>query len=294
MKEVVVVSGKGGTGKTTVLAEYAMKAGNAVIADCDVDAPNLHMLLRPTLLRSERFVGSKTAHIEETTCTLCHQCDGVCRYGALEFATADGNERVNIDIDQCEGCAVCANICPETAIEMRDRVVGEWFVADTPHGAMVHALLEPGAENSGKLVAMVKQMAKKTARESGAELILVDGPPGIGCQVISALSGADIVVIVSEPTVSGLSDFRRVADLAAGFRMRSTLVINKADLNKDMTKALLEEAKMRDIECIGQVPYDEALLTAMAKGEVVGDGPDSPAKTEISKTFDVLMTILSG
>jgi MinD superfamily P-loop ATPase len=294
MKEVVVVSGKGGTGKTTVLAEYAMKAGNAVVADCDVDAPNLHMLLRPTILRSERFVGSKAAHVEGTRCTLCHQCDGVCRYDALEFTTADGGERVNIDIDQCEGCAVCANVCPETAIEMRDRVVGEWFISDTPHGVMVHALLEPGAENSGKLVAMVKQMAKKTARDSGAELVLVDGPPGIGCQVISALSGADIVVIVSEPTVSGLSDFRRVADLAAGFRMRCTLVVNKADLNEDMTMALLEEAGERGIECIGRVPYDEALLTAMARGEVIGDGPDSPAKMEISKTFDVLMTILSG
>jgi MinD superfamily P-loop ATPase len=294
MKEIVVVSGKGGTGKTTVLAEYAIKASNAVMADCDVDAPNLHMLLKPKTLHRESFVGSKIARVDVARCTLCHKCDGVCRFDALRIAaTGEHDERVEIDIDRCEGCAVCANVCPEAAIDMRDRVVGEWFVSETAYGTMVHALLEPGAENSGKLVAMVKQMAKKTAREHKAELILVDGPPGIGCQVISALSGADIVVIVAEPTISGLSDFRRIAELASGFRMRCTLLINKADLNEDMTKALLEEAKSRDIECIGRVPYDEALLAAMAKGESIGEGQDSPATAEISRSFDALLSLLS-
>jgi len=291
MKEIVVISGKGGTGKTTVLARYARMASGAVIADCDVDAPNLHMLLKPDTLRREPFVGSKIATVDTDKCTLCEKCVGPCRFDALHMIDEGGGKRIEIDDGKCEGCAVCANICTDGAINMRDRVVGEWFVSDTECGTMVHALLEPGAENSGRLVAMVKQMAKKTAKEQGAELILVDGPPGIGCPVISALSGADVVVIVSEPTISGLSDFKRAADLASGFRMRCALIVNKSDLNESMAKSLLEEADKRGIACIGSVPYDEVLLTLMARGESAGD-QDSPAIAEMSKTFDALLRLL--
>ncbi len=293
MKEIVVVSGKGGTGKTTVLARYAEIAHKAVIADCDVDAPNLHMLLSPRTRHREAFVGSKMAIVDPDKCTDCGKCEELCRYDAISAVDGDGRKRAVVDIDSCEGCGVCVRVCPEDAIDMRDRTVGEWFVSDTGHGTMIHALLEPGAENSGRLVAMVKHKAKMAAKENEAELVLVDGPPGIGCPVIAALAGANIVVIVAEPTVSGLSDFRRIADLAGGFNIKCALVVNKADLNNDVTASLLEEATTREMPCIGRIPYDEELLAAMAKGpDAAREYQGCPAMIEISKTYDALQWIL--
>ena len=292
MKEIVVVSGKGGTGKTTVLASYATLAENAVLADCDVDAPNLHMLLRPRPIRKERFVGSKVANVDEDLCTSCGRCEEFCRFGAIHISD-QGGVMPTVDDGSCEGCGVCVRICPETAVRLVDRAVGEWYLSETDQGTMVHALLEPGAENSGKLVAMVKHMAKTTAKEQGAELVLVDGPPGIGCPVISALSGADLVVIVSEPTLSGLSDFKRIADLARGFDITCALLINKSDLNCDVADSLLAEARTRKIECIGHVPYDEALIEKMARDDdFVDDAAGSTAFEEISKSFQRLRWLL--
>ena len=292
MKEVVVISGKGGTGKTTVLAVCAMLSKNAVMADCDVDAPNLHMLLKPNILSRESFTGSKIAVVNESSCTLCGECVGKCRFDALRMIDEGGHRHVRIDDHMCEGCAVCANLCPEDAVEMRDREVGEWFLSETESGTMVHALLEPGAENSGRLVAMVKQMAKRTAREEEADLILVDGPPGIGCPVISALAGADVVVIVSEPTISGLSDFKRVADLSNAFDLRGALIINKSDLNDEMSAQLLDEAVSRGITHLGSVPYDENLMITMARGEWEIDRADNPAVAEISRCYGRLLTLM--
>ncbi len=293
MKEIVVVSGKGGTGKTTVLARYAEIADIAVIADCDVDAPNLHMLLNPRIVHREAFVGSKMGVVDPDKCTNCGKCEDLCRFDAISTVDDGGRERVDIDIDSCEGCGICGRVCPEEAIDLRDRTVGEWFVSDTDYGTMIHALLEPGAENSGRLVAMVKHEAKKTAKENGAELVLVDGPPGIGCPVIAALSNADIVVIVAEPTVSGLSDFTRIADLASGFNIKCALLVNKADLNCEMTASLLEEATRREMQCIGRIPYDEGLMAAMAKGaDAAAEYQGSPAMIEISKTYDKLLWTL--
>ena len=291
MKEIVVVSGKGGTGKTTVLARYATLADNAVFADCDVDAPNLHMLLKPRPVRKERFVGSKVARIEVDQCTACGRCEELCRFGAIHIPDADGAV-ASVDIDSCEGCGVCMRICPEKAVELLDREVGEWYVSQTARGTMVHALLEPGAENSGKLVAMVKHMAKAKAKEQQAELVLVDGPPGIGCPVISALSGADLVVIVSEPTLSGLSDFKRIADLARGFDITCALLVNKSDLNCDVTNSLLAEARARSIECIGSVPYDEVLIERMARDEDFTGEDRSAALDEITNSFQKLRWLL--
>ncbi|HUU07221.1 MAG TPA: 4Fe-4S dicluster-binding protein, partial [Thermoplasmata archaeon] len=233
------------------------------------------------------------AVVDPDKCTNCGKCESLCRFDAISTIEVDGRKRADIDIDSCEGCVVCARVCPEDAIGLRDRVVGEWFISDTNYGAMIHALLEPGAENSGKLVAMVKHKAKKTAKENGAELVLVDGPPGIGCPVIAALSGANIVVIVTEPTVSGLSDFRRVADLAGGFKIKCALLVNKADLNHEMTASLLEEATKREMPCIGEIPYDEGLMAAMAKGaDAATEYQDCPAIIEISKTYDALLGLL--
>ena len=292
MKEIVVISGKGGTGKTTVLAVCAMLSKSAVMADCDVDAPNLHMLLRPSILSRESFTGSQIAVVNESSCTLCGECVGKCRFDALRMIDGAEHQQVRIDDRMCEGCAVCANLCPESAVEMRDREVGEWFLSETKCGTMVHALLEPGAENSGRLVAMVKQMAKRTAKDEEVDLILVDGPPGIGCPVISALAGADIVVIVSEPTISGLSDFKRVADLSNSFDLRGALIINKSDLNDEMSAQLLDEAANRGITHLGSVPYDENLMMEMARGEWECTRTGNPAVAEISRCYEKLLTLI--
>ena len=293
MIEVVVISGKGGTGKTTILARYAMLLDGAVLGDCDVDAPNLHMLLKPSKrLSRNAFVGSKIAVIEDSRCNLCGECLGRCRFDALELAYEKGRQCVRIDSSRCEGCAVCMNTCEEGAIKMRDRVVGEWFVSETDCGTMVHAALEPGAENSGRLVAMVKQIARKIAKENDADLILIDGPPGIGCPVISTLSGANLAVIVSEPTISGLCDFRRVADLASNFGISCALVINKSDLNDDMSAKLRNEAEDRGVVHIGSVPYDERLQMLIARGEEPGIAFDSPAVTEMTKSWDELRRLI--
>ncbi|HIH01893.1 TPA: 4Fe-4S binding protein, partial [Thermoplasmata archaeon] len=240
----------------------------------------------------EKFVGSKTASMDEGLCTSCRRCEEFCRFSAIHVPDQDG-AKPTIDIDVCEGCGVCVRICPEKAVRLVDRTVGEWYLSETDRGTMVHALLEPGAENSGKLVAMVKHMAKAAAKEQGAELVLVDGPPGIGCPVISALSGADLVVIVSEPTLSGLSDFKRIADLARGFHIVCALLVNKSDLNCDVTDSLLKEAGSRDIECIGNIPYDEVLIERMAKGvDFADDGTGSAAVDEISKSYRRLRWLL--
>lgn len=288
MKEVVVISGKGGTGKTTVLAAYAAMADDAVMADCDVDAPNLHMLLEPRVMRKEEFIGSKIASVDASMCTACGRCAELCRFQAVDVPVGG---KAAVDAGLCEGCALCARVCQENAIVMRDRIVGEWYISETKHGTMVHALLEPGAENSGKLVAMVKHMARVKAKEDGASLVLVDGPPGIGCPVISALSGADLVVIVSEPTLSGLSDFVRVVDLARGFGSECALVLNKADINREVAEELMIEANRRKVHCIGQVPYDEGLVNRMARGTVEW-ADEGPAMVQIRRSFEALRCLL--
>ena len=292
MKEIVIVSGKGGTGKTTVLAMYARLADQAVIADCDVDAPNLHMLLKPKVLSSESFVGSRVAVLDAAKCTQCGECVQKCRFDALRGLEEVERQLITVDSQSCEGCAVCVEVCSESAIEMRDREVGEWFLSETDCGTMAHALLEPGAENSGKLVAMVKHVARRAAGEEGAKLILVDGPPGIGCPVISALAGADIVVIVSEPTVSGLSDFKRIADLSSSFDMECALIVNKSDLNEEVNAQLLIEAESRGMALIGSVPYDEGLMAAMAGGSWEDGSLESLAMAEISRSYDRLLRLL--
>ncbi len=277
MKEIVIVSGKGGTGKTTLLAYLASVIDNAVTADCDVDAPNLHLLLKPEILHREGFVGMKVATIIGSKCTNCGKCVPLCRFGAIKCIGNHEIKKVAIDEGACEGCAVCCRVCPSKAIKMVDKRVGEWFVSQTAYGKMVHALLEPGEDNSGKLVSMVKQKARMIAKEEGADTILVDGPPGIGCPVISSLSGANIAVIVTEPTESGFSDAKRILDLAKGFGLTTALVTNKADINLGLTERIEEHAAAAGAYVIGRIPYDEALARTMAQGIAAGAGTPSPA-----------------
>jgi MinD superfamily P-loop ATPase len=264
MKEIVVVSGKGGTGKTSITAAFAfLGAADIVAADCDVDAADMHLLLRPVPRLTEDFSSGELALINEALCTRCGKCAQICRYGAI--SNSDGPYKV--DTLDCEGCGYCARICPAQAITMNSRNVGVWYISETRIGCtMVHARLGIGAENSGKLVAKVKEEAKRTAGEAGKKYILVDGSPGIGCPVVSSLSGADFVVLVTEPTVSGIHDLKRVYSVVKNFKIPAGCIINKADLNGGVEKEILDYMKGENIVHLASLPYDEAFTKAMVEG----------------------------
>jgi len=288
----VVLSGKGGTGKTMLVGCFAALTKNAVLADCDVDAPNLHLLLVPMIKESRPFTAMKAARIDGKICVNCGECVPLCRFGAIKWIGNLSLKKVAISVDECEGCGVCARTCPEVAISMVERRGGDWYVSETRCGDMVHALLEPGGENSGKLVALVKQKARELARKTGSELVLVDGPPGIGCAAISALSGADIVVLVTEPTKSGASDFERALSLTDSFRCRTCYVINRADINERLAEEISRAAAERDVPCIGRIPYDDAVVSSMATGRSVVESEDGQARRTIIEAWKALTGIL--
>jgi MinD superfamily P-loop ATPase len=265
MRELVVISGKGGTGKTSITAAFAALARDAVLADCDVDAADLHIVLEPSIRQTFDFSGGKQATIDPKKCIGCGRCAGMCRFGAvhLDGPANDVIEKTYaIDPLACEGCKVCAEFCPVQAIDFSDAINGHWFVSDTRFGPMVHAKLGIAQENSGKLVTLIRQKAKGLAVERKLDLIIADGSPGIGCPVIASVTGADLVLIVTEPTLSGRHDLGRVADLAANFGIRTLLCINKADINPEMTAQIGEEARQRGITVVGEIPYDEAFTKA--------------------------------
>lgn len=249
-------------------------------------------MFKHKVVHREKFVGSKVAVIDGPKCTNCGKCVPLCRFAAIKKIGSHNLRKVAVDEGCCEGCGLCFRICPSKAIRMVDRHVGEWFVSDTPFGKMVHALLEPGAENSGRLVAMVKQKARMVAKDQGADMILVDGPPGIGCSVISSLSGANVVVVVTEPTQSGLSDMKRVLELADGFRLRTALVTNKADINNEITDMIEAYAREAGVEVLGRIPYDEILAKTMAQGRTVDKSVASPAMLAMAMIHGSLTALL--
>jgi MinD superfamily P-loop ATPase len=267
MKEIVIISGKGGTGKTSLTASFAILGGEKIVlADCDVDAADLHLLMAPDFAISHDFYSGLLAIIDENRCNNCGICADVCRFDAI---TVIENQYIINDLD-CEGCGYCSHVCPEDAIRNEERYTGQWYVSKTRlDSMMVHACLEIGAENSGKLVAQVKNEAKKIALEKNKDIVLVDGSPGIGCPVISSLSGASFVVIVTEPTVSGLHDLMRVVELAEKFNLRCGCILNKSDLNPGMTKNIEIFLKQRQIPLICNLPYDDAFTRAIIKGKTV-------------------------
>jgi len=262
LKELVVISGKGGTGKTSIVAAFAALANNAVLADCDVDAADLHLVLGPKVMQTHDFSGGKRAAIVTEKCIGCGTCRDMCRIHFNGDRNDVDGRTFTIDPVSCEGCKVCVAFCPADAIEFNDHVNGQWFVSDTRFGPMVHAKLGIAEENSGKLVTVIRKEAKRIAGEGKKDLVIVDGSPGIGCPVIASITGADLVLIITEPTLSGKHDLGRVADLAAGFKIPALVCINKCDLNPDMAKQVEEDACSRNIKVVGKIRYDEAFTKA--------------------------------
>jgi MinD superfamily P-loop ATPase len=273
LKELVVISGKGGTGKTSITAAFAALARGVVLADCDVDAADLHIVLEPTVRQTSDFSGGKQAAIDPGKCIGCGRCAGMCRFEAIRL-DGPANDVIEktyaIDAVACEGCGVCVEFCPVKALELHEAINGQWFLSDTRFGPMVHARLGIAQENSGRLVTLIRRKAREIAEERKLDLIVVDGSPGVGCPVIASITGADLVLIVTEPTLSGRHDLGRVADLAANFGIRTLLCINKADINPEMTAQIGIEARKRGITVVGEIPYDDAFTKAqIVKATVV-------------------------
>jgi MinD superfamily P-loop ATPase len=265
MKELIVISGKGGTGKTSLTAAFAALASEAVLADCDVEAADLHLVLEPSVREASDFSGGKQAVIDAQKCIGCGRCEDMCRFDAIRHNGLGNTIAVKtytVDPVSCEGCKVCVEFCPVKAIAFEDAINGQWFISQTRFGPMVHAKLGIAEENSGKLVTLIRQKAKELATERQANLLIADGSPGIGCPVIASITGADLVLIVTEPTLSGRHDLERAADLTGSFGIRTLLCINKADINPEMTDQIAEKARQRGITVVGEIPYDDAFTKA--------------------------------
>ncbi|NLC07928.1 MAG: 4Fe-4S binding protein [Syntrophomonadaceae bacterium] len=285
MKELVVVSGKGGTGKTSIVASFAALAKNKVMADCDVDAADLHLVLKPTVLEKHEFKSGKTAFIDKELCIECGRCLEVCRFEAI-------SEDFIINKLSCEGCGACVHFCPVDAIEFNDNLAGHWFVSDTRYGPMVHARLGIAEENSGKLVTLVRTKAKNLAENGNHSLLIADGSPGIGCPVIASITGTDLVLVVTEPTLSGLHDLRRIVDLTKHFSIPTVACINKADINQDMARDIEEVCNQLNIQVVGKIPYDSDVTKAQVAGVSVVEYSDGAISQEIRKMWDSLQQIL--
>lgn len=265
MKELVVISGKGGTGKTSLTACFAALAENKVLCDADVDAADLHLLLAPEVRRTTDFVGGNTAIIQPERCTGCGTCMDLCRFDAV----SEDSGQYRIDPLGCEGCGVCVDFCPEQAIDFPENTCGQWFISDTRFGPMVHARLGLAEENSGKLVTLIRKEARTLAENSDLGLILTDGPPGVGCPVIAAIGGADAILIVTEPTVSGMHDMDRATRLAMHFKVPGMVCINKYDLNPEKTAEIEGHAERLGMTVVGRIPFDPAFTRAMVEGRTI-------------------------
>ena len=278
MKEIVVISGKGGTGKTSLTASFAVLGGaDLIVADCDVDAADMHLLLEPGFGQSEDFFSGELAVIDQARCSGCGECAAVCRYDAISLT----HGQYLVDEISCEGCGYCARVCPAEAITNIKQNVGHWYRSQVRTGTtMVHARLKIGADNSGKLVAKVKNEAKALAEREGKNLVLVDGSPGVGCPVVSSLSGATFTVLVTEPTVSGLHDLKRVHQLVKMFGIKAGCIINKADLNADVLAGIREFLAEEDIVPLGEIPYDEKFTEAVTNGRTIVE-TDSDLATQV-------------
>jgi MinD superfamily P-loop ATPase len=288
MKELVIVSGKGGTGKTSIVAAFGSLCEKKVLCDADVDAADLHLIVAPEILERHEFKGGRTAIIDLKKCTACGLCRDLCRWKAI-------TEDFRVDPIDCEGCGVCWYFCPEAAIDSPHKVSGEWFISRTRFGPLVHAALHIGEENSGKLVALVRQEAGNLAVAHGLDMVLTDGPPGIGCPVIASVGGASALLIVTEPTVAGKHDMERVAQLAAHFRVPAMVCVNKWDLNPGVTEAIEKWSVDKGLTVVGRVPFDPVFTKAMVRGRTVfeHDG-SSEAAGAVRAIWARAMEVLNG
>lgn len=282
MKEITVISGKGGTGKTTFTANLASLLDNIIIGDCDVDAPNLHLLLNPKNNSEEIYKGAKLAVKNEKLCIDCGKCYQSCRFNAV----TPGDFKIkNL---KCEGCGVCVEVCPTGALKLKEIETGSIYEAETDYGEMVHARLIPGADTSGKLVSEVKKKASKKGKESNADWVLIDGSPGIGCPVIASLTGADMALLVTEPTLSGFADLKRVIEVVQHFNIPAGLIINKFDLNQEITDKIEEYCKNEDIELMTKIPYSRVIVESLKKGELFVDNDDD-LKNRMMQVKEILV-----
>lgn len=295
MKELVVISGKGGTGKTSVVASFAALADRPVLADCDVDAADLHLVLAPEVRHEEDFTGGRKARILTDKCTACGRCRELCRFGAIGTVPGPkGGAAYKVDPLTCEGCGVCAWFCPEKAIVCEPAVNGRWFVSDTRFGPMVHARLGAAEENSGKLVTLVRNQARRIAEEGNHRYLVIDGSPGIGCPVIASVTGADMVLVVTEPTISGEHDLGRVADLTAHFGIRTAVCINKADINPEAAGRIAALARARGLLLAGDIRYDRSVTEAQIARESVVEYNDGPASQDMAAVWQKMAALLEG
>jgi MinD superfamily P-loop ATPase len=286
MKEVVILSGKGGTGKTSIVGSFAALASSKVLADCDVDAADLNLLLSPSIEDENEFWSGQVAFIDDEKCTQCGLCQDLCRFNAIND--------FKVDPVSCEGCGFCSNICPVEAITMRENMAGHWFVSDTKYGPLVHARLGIAQENSGKLVALVKQQAKMVAERDGLYYIISDGPPGIGCPVISSLSGADLALLITEPTLSGIHDLERVLGVCRHFGIPALVCINKHDINEENTLQIENYCRNQGVEIAARIPFDNVVIEAIVKGLPVVEYSRGEVAGEIEKLWKKLNMVMKG
>ena len=289
MKQLVIISGKGGTGKTVISASFAALAQNAVLADVDVDASNLHLLLQPEILERHDFTGGRKAWVDAALCTACGRCLSICRFGALA-AGDDGKARG--DPLSCEGCDFCFHICEEGAIVMEPCVSGEWFVSKTRFGPLVHARLGIAQENSGKLVTQVRKTAREIGERDGCDVLIMDGSPGIGCPVIASLSGTDMALVVTEPTPSGIHDMKRIVDLARHFKIRAVCTVNKFDLNPENSGQLEDWCAEHDVPVAGKIPFDTEVVDSVTRGLPLVEYSSGPAAESIRRTWRRVQDLL--
>jgi MinD superfamily P-loop ATPase len=287
MKQITILSGKGGTGKTTITATFVVLAKKAVVADCDVDAPDLHMLLHPEIIETKEFRGSKIAVINETKCVKCGVCREKCRFDAI-------TQNFTVDPFSCEGCGVCTIVCPVNAVTLTERISGYAYISKIKYGFMAHALLNPGESNSGKLVTIVRQNAKLLAEKEKNNLIIIDGPPGIGCPVIASVTGVDAGLVVTEPTMSGIHDLERALRLLRHFNVRPFVCVNMYDVNEENTNKISRFCEENGVEVVGKIPFNPVVTEAMVNRKTVMEySPKCDVAKEIEAIWNKLCTELS-
>jgi len=281
MKEIVILSGKGGTGKTSIAGSFAALARNKVLVDCDVDAADLNLLLQPEIEKEQEFWCGYTAQIDPEKCTQCSICQNLCRFNAIKDFC--------VDSISCEGCSFCHHVCPANAITMRENLAGHWYVSRTRYGYLVHACLDIAQENSGKLVAAVRKEARTIATKNNLEMIINDGPPGIGCPVISSLSGSDLALLVTEPTLSGIHDLERVMEVCRHFDVPALVCINKFNLNLENTRQIERFCREQGVEVAARIPYDDVVTSAMIRGVPVVEFSRGQVSMEIEKLWNLIL-----